>query len=183
MSASDPVPGRLGPLCPSCRKPLHETLRVGSLDAMHEDDGSDRRVDVTFCGACGTGLSAVPSVRSPRHLGISRRRNFEVPDPDDPESLEGRFQLRCRELIGEIEQVGFMPGGWISLIMRHGAAGAARELLGAGRVLPVTPWLVAQGRQDLTMEREITRPEWSELFDETDRVEAERRLGIASEDD
>jgi hypothetical protein len=137
MSASDPVEGGVGPLCPSCRKPLRETLRVGSLDATHEDDGSARRVEVTFCGACSTGLSAVPALHPPRQRGISRPRHFGVPDPDDPESLEGRFQLRCRDLISEIEQVGFMPGGWISLIVEHGAAGAARELLSGGNVLPV----------------------------------------------
>ncbi len=72
--------------------------------------------------------------------------------------------------------MGFTPGGWIGLIMRQGAVGATRELLSVGRILPVTPWLVEQGRADLTMEREITRPEWADLFDDADRAEAERRL-------
>jgi hypothetical protein len=183
MSASESVQSDRGPVCPSCRKPLHETLRVGSLDAMHESDGSAQRVEVTFCGACGTGLSAIPTFRSPRHVGPRFPGNFGVPDPDDPGSLEGRFQLRCRELINEIQQVGFTPGGWISLIMQHGAVRAARDLLASGDVLPVTPWLIAQSRPDLTMEHEISRPEWAELFDDADRAEAERRLEASSEDD
>jgi hypothetical protein len=183
VSASESVQSDRGPLCPSCRKPLRETLRVGSVDAMHESGGSATRVEVTFCGACGTGLSAVPAFASARHRGPRLRGNFGVPDPDDPESLEGRFQLRCRELIDEIQQVGFTPGGWISLIMQQGAVGAARNLLASGSVLPVTPWLVAQDRADLTMEHEIARPEWAELFDDADRAEAERRLETSSEDE
>jgi hypothetical protein len=105
-----------------------------------------------------------------------------VPDPEDPESLEGRFQLRCRELIEEIQRVGFMPGGWIQLIASRGAVGAARELLSTGRILPVTRWLLGQGRPDLTMEREITRQDWDGIFDDGERAEAERRLERAAKD-
>jgi len=171
--ASSEPDQELGPLCASCRRPLRETLRVEILDAIHQDDGPAPSVNVTFCGACGTTISAtaVPRPPEPPH----------VPDPDDPESLEGRFQLRCRELIDEIQRVGFMPGGWIGLIMRRGAVGTARELLASERILPVTPWLVEQGRADLTMEREITRPEWAELFNDADRQEAERRLKQVTE--
>jgi hypothetical protein len=157
-----------GPLCTCCRQPLRETLRVVSIDAVREGDAVAPKVEVTFCGACGTTLSAIPLPQPPEPL--------RVPDPDDPESIEGRFQLRCRELIDEIQVVGFTPGGWIGLIKQHGAVGAARDLLSAGRILPVTRWLVGQGRVDLTMEREITGPQWTDLFDDTDRAEAERRL-------
>jgi hypothetical protein len=101
---------------------------------------------------------------------------------DVPGSLEGRFQVRCRELINEIQVVGFMPGGWIGLITRLGAVPAARELLSTGRILPVTRWLLSQGRVDLTMEREITRQEWADLFDDAERTEAEKRLKRAVED-
>jgi hypothetical protein len=173
MSSSDAELGEIGPLCPGCRRPLRETLRVDTLEAVGEGQAGPR-VDVTFCGACGTTLSAVPFQRGPEPP--------RVPDPDDPESLEGRFQLRCRELIEEIQRVGFMPGGWIGLIMRSGAVGAARELLSTGRILPVTPWLLDQGREDLTMEREITRQAWADIFDHAERAEAERRLEQAAED-
>jgi hypothetical protein len=130
---------------------------------------------VTFCGACGTTLSAVPSPTPPERP--------RVPDPDDPTSLEGRFQLRCRELIEEIQREGFMPGGWIGLISRRRAVGAARELLSTGRILPVTRWLVDRGHPELTMEREITREEWAGIFDDADRAEAERRLEQAAQND
>jgi hypothetical protein len=107
---------------------------------------------------------------------------MRVPDPQDPESLEGRFQLRCRELIGEIQDAGFMPGGWIGLIMNLGATGAARDLLSSGRILPVTRWLLAQGRRELTMEHEIISEEWEAIFSDGERAEAERRLQRAADD-
>jgi hypothetical protein len=36
---------------------------------------------------------------------------MRVPDPQDSESLEGRFQLRGRELIDQFQDAGFKPGG------------------------------------------------------------------------
>jgi hypothetical protein len=164
-----------GPLCANCRRPLRETLRVETVEAVSDGQGAAPLVEVTYCGACGATLSAVQSPRRPEPL--------RVPDPPDPDSLEGRFQLRCRELIGEIQRAGFTPGGWIGLISRHGAVGAARELLSTGRILPVTPWLVRQGRPELTMEREMTNPEWADIFDDTERAEAERRLERAARDE
>ncbi len=77
--------------------------------------------------------------------------------------------------------MGFMPGGWIGLIANLGAVGAARQLLSTGRILPVTPWLLSQGRADLTMEREITRPEWADLFDDAERAQADERLKRAAQ--
>jgi hypothetical protein len=174
MSDVEPQERVRAPLCPSCKQPLSETLRVQTIEAMPESHGPSQRVEVTYCGACGSALSAGPQRRAPELL--------RVPDPQDPQSVEGRFQLRCRELIGQIQVAGFTPGGWIGLITRHGAVGAARELLSTGRILPVTRWLLEQGRPELTMEREITREEWATLFDDADRVEAERRLEQAAKE-
>lgn len=172
MSADEPELGGSGPLCARCRRPLRETLRVETLEAVDEETGAGPRVEVTFCGACGAALSGVPPPRPPEPP--------RVPDPEDPDSPEGRFQVRCRELIEEIRRAGFMPGGWIGLITRLGAVGAARELLSTGRVLPVTRWLVEQGRPDLTMERELTSERWAGIFDDAERAEAERRLERAA---
>ena len=161
-----------GPLCPSCKQPLSETLRVEMIEAVTTEQGASRRVEVTYCGACGSALSAEPQRMAPEPLRVS--------DPQDTQSVEGRFQLRCRELIDQIQSAGFTPGGWIGLINRHGAVGAARELLSNGRILPVTRWLQERGQSELTMEREITRQEWSTIFDDADRAEAERRLEQAA---
>lgn len=174
MSGVEPQESVQGPLCPSCGRPLTETLRVETIEVRLEEQGASPTVEVTFCGACGTALSAVPQRRPPAPP--------QVPDPPDPESVEGRFQLRCRELIEQIQTAGFEPGGWIGLITRHGAVGAARELLSTGRILPVTRWLLEQGRPELTMEREITREEWATIFDDAERAEAERRLEQAAPD-
>jgi hypothetical protein len=157
-----------GPACPGCQRPIRETLRVDTVEAVDERPGRSRRVEVTSCGACGITLSAVPLAQGPESMA--------VPDPADPDSVEGRFQARCGELISEIQVVGFMPGGWIGLITNLGAVGAARELLSSGRILPVTPWLLSRGRADLTMEQEITRAEWTDLFDEAERTKARDRL-------
>jgi hypothetical protein len=173
MSPDEVQDGVSGPLCANCRQPLRETLRVETVEAVSDGQGAGPLVEVTYCGACGAALSAAQSPRRPEPP--------RVPDPQDPESPEGRFQLRCRELIDEIQHAGFMPGGWIGLIARHGAVGAARELLSTGRILPVTPWLVQQDRPELTMEREMTREEWADIFDDTERAEAERRLERAAE--
>ena len=47
-----------------------------------------------------------------------------VPEPDAPESLEGRFQLRCRDLIAQIQDLGSCRAASIA---DKGAAEATRE--------------------------------------------------------
>jgi len=111
-----------------------------------------------------------------RRIAAPPRVDGEVASPDDEDSTSGRFQLRCRELIGEIRSVGFEPGGWIGLINRLGAVGAAKQLIETHRILPVTRFLVGQGRPDLTMEHEMCDSKWSELFTEAECDEARRRL-------
>ena len=103
----------------------------------------------------------------------------EVADPEDASTLAGQFQVRCRELIVAIIEAGFTPGVWIELINTTGAVAAAKHLLSIGRVLPVTPWLVEQGRPELTMEHEITQTRWAEIFTDDERDAATRRLASA----
>jgi hypothetical protein len=105
----------------------------------------------------------------------------DVPDPEDESTLEGQFQMRCRDLITEIRALGFNPFGWIEMINRVGATGTAAELLANHRILPVTHWLVTQGHPELTLEREIEQPRWADLFIDADREEARRRLAIAGQ--
>lgn len=52
-----------------------------------------------------------------------------VAAPADERTPEGQFQLRCRELIGEIRSLGFEPNVWVAMINDLGAAAAARKLL------------------------------------------------------
>ena len=103
----------------------------------------------------------------------------KVAAPVDATSLEGQFQLRCRELISEIRALGFEPWLWVALINEVGAVGAARRILADYEVLPVTRWLVGRGHPELTLEREIEQLRWADLFDDTDRSEAVRRLDSA----
>ena len=102
-----------------------------------------------------------------------------VATPADETSLEGQFQLRCQDLISEIRALGFDPFAWVGLINDLGAVGAAKRILADYEVLPVSQWLVGQGHPELTLEREIEQLRWADLFDETDRLEAVRRLASA----
>lgn len=104
---------------------------------------------------------------------------MQVAAPEDETTPSGKFQLRCGDLISEIQKLGFGPGGWIGLINQLGAVDAAKRLLEDHRILPVTHWLVDQKHPELTMEHEIGQPQWADLFDQSEREEAARRLASA----
>jgi hypothetical protein len=159
-----------GPLCPGCGAALREHLRSEQLRPAGADSA---KVSVVYCGKCGWTLAA--SARPA--AGLAPPAPPEVADPDDPSTPEGEFQLRCRELAIESIEAGFTPGGWIAMINERGAAATARDLLSAGQILPVTRWLVRNGRPELTMEHEVCDPRWGELFSAQERAEAARRLG------
>jgi hypothetical protein len=161
-----------GPICPNCGALLRETLRSEQIAPVETSDAT-APVSVIFCGSCGWTLAATPARA---RLSFGPGGSPEVAAPADESTLAGQFQLRCRELIGEIIAVGFVPVGWINLINSTSAVEVAKDLLSGGRILPVTFWLVQQGRPDLTLEREVTQERWADLFTDDDRVEAERRL-------
>jgi len=104
---------------------------------------------------------------------------IEVAAPADESTLDGQFQLRCRDRITEIRALGFDPFVWVGLINDVGALGAAKRILANHGILPVTHWLVDQGHPELTLEREIEQMRWADLFDEADRSKAARRLAEA----
>ena len=137
------------PLCPNCRESLRGNLRQ---ERVVPEGGT--AVAVTYCGACGWTLACLPG-GPVRHGPLPFQ---EVAAPADERTPEGRFQLRCRELIGEIRSLGFEPNVWVAMINDLGAAGAARKLLADHHQLAVTPWLVRRGRPELTLEHEIGQP-------------------------
>jgi hypothetical protein len=99
-----------------------------------------------------------------------------VAAPVGEESLDGQFQIRCRDMVRETRSLGFNPNVWVSMINAIGAIGSARKLLADRHVLVATPWLVERGRSELTLECEIGQPRWTELFTEDERIEAADRL-------
>jgi hypothetical protein len=167
-----------GPICPNCREPLRTNLRQERLapPGTSERETSEPAL-ILYCGNCGWTLSAIPGASWFSVIGEGE--SVEVADPEDETTLEGQFQLRCRDLITQIRSLGFTPVGWIGLINRVGAAACAAQLLADRRILPVTHWLVDQGHPELTLEREIEQPRWGELFTDADREEARWRLTIA----
>ena len=159
-----------GPLCPNCRESLRGNLRQ---EQVVPQDGA--AMAVTYCGACGWTLACAPA-RSGGPVRHGPLPFQEIAAPADEHTPEGQFQLRCRELIGEIRSLGFEPNVWVAMINDLGAAGAARKLLADHHQLAVTPWLVRRDRPELTLEHEIGQPSWAGLFTDAERDEASRRL-------
>lgn len=167
-------PERGGPICPDCRHSLRENLVHEQIESTGASAGGARpRVEIFYCGSCGRTLHAGPS--APFDPAASPR-GAPVATPADGTALEGRFQDRCRELIGQIRSLGFDPFVWVGLINEMGAVTAAKAILADYGVLPVTRWLVDQGHPELTLEGEIQQARWADLFDEGDRGTAVRRL-------
>jgi hypothetical protein len=165
-----------GPICPHCLRPLRGNLRQEEVMPQEANGpGPKLAMAVTYCGSCGWTLDVAPA-----RTGFAGRRGpmafEEVAAPADGQTLEGQFQLRCRELVGEARSLGFDPDVWVGMINDLGAAGAARKLLADHHELAVTPWLVNRGRPELTLEYAIGQPTWAELFTDAERAEAARRL-------
>lgn len=165
-----------GPICPNCGKPFRDWLRQETITAKPSTEtGRPRSMTLVFCGSCGFTLEIAPeTVQTFRSLGVA-----EVAAPHDDGSLEGQFQIRCRDLVAETRALGFNPSVWVPMINALGALGAAKKLLADQHVLVATPWLVARGRSELTLEREIEQMRWADLFTDDERTEAARRLTAA----
>jgi hypothetical protein len=167
-----------GPVCPHCREPLRGNLRQEQVTPQAPaEPGPKLAMTLTYCGRCGWTLHLAPA-RADGPAGPALAYE-EVAAPADEQTLEGQFQLRCRDLIGEIRSLGFNPNVWVAMINSLGAVGAAKKLLADHHVLVVTPWLVRRGRPELTLEHAIGQPRWSGLFTGDERAEAARRLAGA----
>jgi hypothetical protein len=128
------------------------------------------RVSVIFCRSCGISLHIEPLIATPPTGGVP------VAEPADPTTLEGLFQLQCRDLIDQIRSLGFDPYVWVDTINELGASAAAKTILANKMPLVATRWLIERDRPELTLEHEIANIRWADLFDDEDRAEAVRRL-------
>jgi hypothetical protein len=168
-----------GPVCPHCREPLRSNLRQEQVTPQETaEPGPKLAMTLTYCGWCGWTLHLAPA-RIDGAAGHGLMAQEEVAAPADEQTLEGQFQLRCRELIGEIRSLGFNPNVWVAMINSLGAVGAAKKLLADHHMLVATPWLVRRGRPELTLEHAIGQPRWAALFTDDERAEAARRLARA----
>jgi hypothetical protein len=158
-------------MCPGCHESLKGNLQVARLDAQDVEEPQGRsHVSVIFCGSCGISLH-VEAMRSNVPSG-----GVPVADPADPTTLDGLFQVQCRDLIDQIRSLGFDPYVWVDTINDLGATTAAKSILAKRIPLVATRWLIESGRPELTLEHEIANVRWADLFDDEDRSEAERRL-------
>ena len=167
---------RPGPVCTGCGELLRANIQTECLDAEGSSgDGVPTQVLVVYCRSCGLSL----------HVEFARARlsaiagKAPVAEHADPKTLDGRFQVRCRDLITQIREMGFEPNVWVEMINDLGATGEAKRLLATKRSLVATPWLVSRDRSDLTLEHEIMELRWADLFHDDERAEAARRLTIA----
>jgi hypothetical protein len=159
------------PICPGCRESLLGNLQIGRLDAQDVDQAQDvTRVSVIFCRSCGVSLHIEPLRLVTPSGGVP------VAEPADSTTLDGLFQLQCRDLIDQIRSLGFDPYIWVDMVNDLGATTAAKTILATKMPLVATRWLIENGRPELTLEHEITNVRWADLFDDEDRSEAERRL-------
>jgi hypothetical protein len=165
-----------GPICMNCHRPLRGNLRSERLEVRGVSEGQRSRVGFTYCAACGWPLHV--DAGSPFMAG-SGPVEAKVVSPADEATLEGQFQLRCRELVTETRALGFDPWLWVGLINDVGAVEAAKRILADYEPLPVTRWLVDHEHPDLTLEAEIGHLRWADLFDDSERSEAQRRLDPA----
>ena len=144
---------------------------MGRLDAQDASKSREPiRVSVIYCGSCGVSLH-IESVQL-----MQARADVPVADPADPTTLDGHFQVQCRDLIDQIRTMGFEPHIWVDMINDLGATTAARRILATNMSLVATRWLIDQGRPELTLEHEIMEVRWADLFDDDERSEAQRRL-------
>lgn len=158
-------------MCPGCQESLRGNLHIGRLEAQDvEQPQAVSRVSVIFCGSCGISLHIEPMRSNAPSGGVP------VADPADPTTLDGLFQLQCRDLIDQIRSLGFDPYVWVDTINDLGATAAAKSILANRMPLVATRWLIESGRPELTLEHEISNVRWADLFDDEDRSEAERRL-------
>lgn len=168
------------PICPNCRESLRESMSQTQVTPKTTDgSGSLLSVTVVFCGLCGFTLDVVPA-RPGMSVVLDGRAMESVAAPADEKSLDGQFQIRCRDMVTETRTLGLNPNVWVSMINTSGAIGAARKLLADHHVLVATPWLVQRDRTELTIEYEIGQPRWRALFTEGERVEAANRLAAVS---
>ena len=168
-----------GPICPECKQSLRENLVHQQVESTGDATGAQPAV-------CDPGWrsSTADPVGTPSTSALRRRSSRRQPErrsrrhPRRRASLGGRFQNRCRELIGQIRSLGFDPFVWVGLINEVGAVAAAKAILTDYGVLPVTQWLVGQSRPELTLECEIQQARWADLFDERDRRQGCPTLGV-----
>jgi hypothetical protein len=165
------------PTCPGCRQPIRANLRQEPIVPQGAAECEPAvPVTVTYCGNCGLTLHVTPA--APGAADDAKRYEGVAP-PADEQTADGQFQLRCRELIGDIRSLGFDPFVWVAQINSLGAAAAAKKFLADHHGLAATPWLVRRGRPDLTMEHEIGQPRWTGIFTAAERAEAAKRLALA----
>lgn len=170
-NAPVPLPVEQRPICPGCGESLETNLQIGRLDAQDASKpGSVTRVSVISCGSCGVSLHIEPL------RGVQTSGGVAVADPGDPTTLDGHFQVRCRELVDQIRSLGFDPYVWVDMINDLGATAAAKRILATNTTLVATRWLIEVGRPELTLEHEMMDLRWADLFDDGERSEAERRL-------
>ena len=97
---------------------------------------------------------------------------------EDNKTLESQYHSRCIKLAAELDVLLGKPRTiFLRMVAEHGAVAATKRLVHSKKPSPTFTELVMNQRFALTVEAIIiSEPEWEQLFDDSDRAAARKRL-------
>ena len=97
---------------------------------------------------------------------------------EDNKTLESQYHSRCIKLAAELDVLLGRPRTiFLRMVAEHGAMAATKRLVHSKEPSPTFTELFMKQRLDLTVEAVIiSEPEWEQLFDDSDRAGARKRL-------
>ncbi len=94
-----------------------------------------------------------------------------------PTTLERRFHAAMLEIYQRAKhEAGYNATRFLGMVSELGGLETARTLINAPAVSDGYAALWERGRLDLTVEAEVLKPEWHDLFSEHERAIARQRL-------
>jgi hypothetical protein len=95
----------------------------------------------------------------------------------DRSALIGRFDADMQGVYDKARAIGYRATEFLRMIGEHGGLETAHRLLASPDISYGFTQLWMMGRQDLTVEALVLRPEYGELFSEAELMTARTRLG------
>ena len=89
--------------------------------------------------------------------------------------LSKQFETEMRAIYPQCAKFGYHSSYLLQLISEHGGVGAAKHLL-ASPPSEGFSRLALEERLDLSVEAVVLKPQWEELFNDTELATARRRL-------
>lgn len=108
---------------------------------------------------------------------MKKKAAADAYDPSKAPFAEREFHYAMIEDFEKVgKQTGYWPHYWLRLVRKIGGVEAAKQVLSHDEVSDGFLQLRRLGRLDLTLERDILRPKFEELFSEELKATARARL-------